>query len=354
MMILFLLTVLVFGLPSHAAETDILSEMESHFQNILEGIEQSEYSAEEVVKRLKTFREMLHRQIRTKTRTELEALLSQDALYIGPLPVLEENPSGSGRDRYQLLSPQQLRSRAQDIAQKLTAAFEQSRDHALKLVKQFGAEYGTCRARDVLEAEIPLVELTTWADSYDFRANKERGIRRFNETFHRLKTEAMQRNKIMAFDCMIAGLIHRTTNKDDKTTQELSGRPTVIDADTLLLSGTRIRLHGIDAPEKEQRCAYSSGREYLCGIAATEDLRAKIGDASVRCVITGRGKYQRLIGHCYLGDMELNHWLVEHGYALAYRPSSTQYVAEEQKAQAARRGIWSGAFEKPWEWRQRH
>ena len=354
MFALLFLTALLAGLPSQAAESDILEGMESLFQNIIKAAEKSGLSPEETIALLKKGRETIYHQLQAKTKTELEILLSYDALDIGPLIILNLDASPSDRSASRLRSPEQLRSHAQDFTQQLTTVLHQQRVHTRKLIKQFGGGYKTCQAVDDAAIEIPLIELTTWANSYDFRVNKMRGVRRFNEMFHRLKAEIKQQHQIMALDCMIAVLIHRTTNKDDKTTQELSGRPTVIDADTLLLSGTRIRLHGIDAPEKEQRCAYSSGREYLCGIAATEDLRAKIGDASVRCVVTGRGKYQRLIGHCYLGDVELNRWLVEHGYALAYRPSSTQYVAEEQKAQAAGRGIWSGSFEKPWEWRRIH
>ena len=34
----------------------------------------------------------------------------------------------------------------------------------------------------------------------------------------------------------------------------LTGQPLVLDADTVIMSGERIRLKGIDAPETTQRC----------------------------------------------------------------------------------------------------
>jgi len=48
----------------------------------------------------------------------------------------------------------------------------------------------------------------------------------------------------------------------------------------------------------------------------------------------------------------LNGWLVSQGYALAYWRYSTKYVPQEDRAKAARVGIWSGEFVPPWDWRQ--
>ncbi len=45
----------------------------------------------------------------------------------------------------------------------------------------------------------------------------------------------------------------------------LVGRASVVDGDTIEISGTRIRLHGIDAPEKAQTCKDAGGKDYRCG-----------------------------------------------------------------------------------------
>jgi len=47
-------------------------------------------------------------------------------------------------------------------------------------------------------------------------------------------------------------------------------------------------------------------------------------------------------------------WLVAQGLALAYRHYSVDYVAAEDEARAAGRGMWAGTFEPPWDWRHRH
>ncbi len=49
--------------------------------------------------------------------------------------------------------------------------------------------------------------------------------------------------------------------------ETLSGPARVVDGDTLFVAGERIRLHGIDAPEKDQTCSID-GRDWACGIAA--------------------------------------------------------------------------------------
>ena len=54
----------------------------------------------------------------------------------------------------------------------------------------------------------------------------------------------------------------------------------------------------------------------------------------------------------YLNDIDLNGWIVQYGYALAYRKYSTRYVAEEEKAKNLKRGVWSGTSIPPWEWRR--
>ena len=117
--------------------------------------------------------------------------------------------------------------------------------------------------------------------------------------------------------------------------------------------GQRVRLQGIDAHEAAQACRQASGQRYRCGDRATEALRARIGAGAVTCTIEGRDRYNRALGICYEADgTDLNGWLVQQGYALAYRRYSTTYVPEENQAKAARVGLWAGEFVAPWAWRR--
>ena len=129
--------------------------------------------------------------------------------------------------------------------------------------------------------------------------------------------------------------------------------PKIVDADTLVVAGERVRLQGIDAPESKQSCRRATGKRYLCGEAATQALRERIGTGAVTCKIDGRDRYKRALGICYASDgTDLNGYLVSQGHALAYRRYSTQYVNQEDQARAARVGIWANDFVPPWRWRR--
>ena len=132
----------------------------------------------------------------------------------------------------------------------------------------------------------------------------------------------------------------------------LTGQALILDADTVILSGERIRLKGIDAPETTQRCLNAEQQDYPCGQVSTHALIEKIGADPLTCVGDTRDRYGRLLATCYLDDLEVNAWLVQYGYAVAFRKYSTRYVAEEEEAKTLKRGIWARTFTPPWEWRR--
>jgi endonuclease YncB( thermonuclease family) len=134
----------------------------------------------------------------------------------------------------------------------------------------------------------------------------------------------------------------------------ISGKAWVIDGDTIQISGSRIRLEGIDAPEAAQSCADLSRATWACGSTASRELRLHVAGRRLQCRATGIDKYKRILAICVLPDgSDVNGWMVRQGWALAYGYSG-HYRAEEADAKAARRGIWAGNFTPPWEWRRRH
>ena len=132
---------------------------------------------------------------------------------------------------------------------------------------------------------------------------------------------------------------------------DITGMTSVVDGDTIVISGERIRLHGIDSPEARQTCI-KDGKTWNCGRDATAALLARIGGQPVICKGDKRDRYKRLIATCYVGMLNLNAWMVQNGWALAYRKYSLDYIADEEGAMGEQKGIWRGEFIKPWKWRR--
>lgn len=131
----------------------------------------------------------------------------------------------------------------------------------------------------------------------------------------------------------------------------LTGPARIIDGDTLEVRGSRIRLHGIDAPENAQRCR-SEGRVWACGREATRALVRRIGSHPVACKEHDRDRYGRVVAVCRVGGKDVNAWMVAEGWAFAYRKYSRRYLAEEMTAKASKRGVWRGDVVPPWDWRR--
>lgn len=134
-------------------------------------------------------------------------------------------------------------------------------------------------------------------------------------------------------------------------TNSIVGRASVIDGDTLEIHGTRIRLHGIDAPESGQFC-FVAGKKTRCGQQAALALADRIGTSIVSCDPRDRDRYNRVVAVCYAGDEDLNAWMVASGWAVAYRYYSTDYAQQEENASASKLGIWQGEFIPPRDWRK--
>ena len=64
----------------------------------------------------------------------------------------------------------------------------------------------------------------------------------------------------------------------------INGKAKIIDGDTIHINENKIRLHGIDAPEKDQKCNINN-KEWLCGMRATKELKKIINNQNVTCKI---------------------------------------------------------------------
>jgi endonuclease YncB( thermonuclease family) len=131
----------------------------------------------------------------------------------------------------------------------------------------------------------------------------------------------------------------------------LTGRATVIDADTLEIRGTRIRLHAVDAPESSQPC-FVGDDAVRCGQRAANALDGWIAGRTVACIGRDVDRYGRTVATCSVGGEDVGRWLVRNGHAVAYRDYGDDYVCDEAEAAAAKRGIWASVFVEPSQWRR--
>jgi endonuclease YncB( thermonuclease family) len=143
---------------------------------------------------------------------------------------------------------------------------------------------------------------------------------------------------------------------------KISGFAKVVDGDTIKINSKKIRLYGIDAPEKKQKCKktyltisfMSFTKDYMCGELSTQKLIKKINKQKLNCNILDVDRYKRLIGECFKRNINLNSWMVSNGYAVAYRKYSKKYVSDEINAKNKKLGIWQGKFEMPWDYRRKN
>ncbi len=130
----------------------------------------------------------------------------------------------------------------------------------------------------------------------------------------------------------------------------LTGRASAVDGDTLRIGNARIRLLGLDAVELDQTCTNAAGAEWPCGREVRSFL-AKLSDAGTTiCAADGRDRYRRVLAHCSTNGADLGEQLVRAGWAVA----ELEYGLALAEARLNRRGIWSGHFDDPAEWRRTH
>jgi micrococcal nuclease len=133
---------------------------------------------------------------------------------------------------------------------------------------------------------------------------------------------------------------------------DFSGRVVgIIDGDTLevlhLQRAERIRLNGIDCPEKAQ--AYGTRAEFaVADLAFGKEVTVKTH---------GLDKYTRTLADWFLPDgTNVNYTLVTEGGCWWYRkyaPGETVFERLEKNARAARTGLWADPQPvPPWKWRK--
>jgi endonuclease YncB( thermonuclease family) len=128
-----------------------------------------------------------------------------------------------------------------------------------------------------------------------------------------------------------------------------------VDGDSLrAANGAEYRLFGIDAPELHQTCNEADGKSWLCGRAAKAKLTTLIKGGNVNCEARATDRFGRIVAVCSAeGVPDLGEAMVRDGYAIDLGGAAgNPYRDAQAEAEAAKRGIWRGTFERPSDWRQ--
>ena len=125
----------------------------------------------------------------------------------------------------------------------------------------------------------------------------------------------------------------------------------ITDGDTFVLltdskEQIKIRLHGIDAPEKKQDYGTVS-KNYLSNLVFKKDITIEFKN---------RDRYGRSIGIAFVEGVNVNEKMLAEGMAWHFKKYDTnsQWSALEIKAKKEKKGLWSQSNPvAPWEWRVR-
>jgi endonuclease YncB( thermonuclease family) len=102
----------------------------------------------------------------------------------------------------------------------------------------------------------------------------------------------------------------------------VEGTASAVTGDVLRLQGQLVRLDGVEAPDREQRCGTATptkgqSKRWACGEAAVEMLARTVRGKTVRCSLSGTDDLGRPRGSCLIGEQNVGAELVRVGLAFS-------------------------------------
>lgn len=125
---------------------------------------------------------------------------------------------------------------------------------------------------------------------------------------------------------------------------------TIVSGDVFRMGQYTIRLFGIASPLVGQNCTDQNGHSYECGYVAARMLKNFVSGDEISCRIMNVNAQNELMAACSVGTFDIGAAMVEEGWAIALPTITPIYVPYQTKAQQAKKGLWAGRFQMPWEW----
>lgn len=158
-----------------------------------------------------------------------------------------------------------------------------------------------------------------------------------------------RKRELLIFAALVIVLVVGNLLIPDPEPLTPSGTARVIDGDSIVVAEQEIRLKGIDAPELGQTCSRNGG-SWNCGEEAQRRLRFFVRGGTLSCEGSEFDQHRRLLAVCKLAGRDVNAWMVEEGWAVSFGG----YADAEAEARGKKRGLWTGSFEWPKDWRAAH
>lgn len=118
------------------------------------------------------------------------------------------------------------------------------------------------------------------------------------------------------------------------------------DTITVLADGNkiRVRLDGIDAPEKGQDFSKKAS-SYVYDLCQNKEVKVEV---------KGIDQYKRVLGVVYVDSINVNEELLKNGLAWRYKYNKNpHYLKLQEEAKAKKKGLWSAKNPiDPWQWRK--
>lgn len=106
----------------------------------------------------------------------------------------------------------------------------------------------------------------------------------------------------------------------------------VWDGDTFYVVGLveRVRVWGIDAPEKSQKC-FGKATFWMCGVEATDFLSRQILGRTLDCNIVDIDQYDRNVARCSFMGNDVGEIMVRNGWAVDWPKYSQGFYAKVEE-----------------------
>jgi endonuclease YncB( thermonuclease family) len=131
----------------------------------------------------------------------------------------------------------------------------------------------------------------------------------------------------------------------------VEGRASVASGDVLSINGRLIRLAGIEAPDRDQKCQRPGNPRWRCGQSAESALARLVRRDAVRCELRGADEAGRRIGTCIVNGQDVSGSLVREGHVFSAGGLFAGYASLEKEARAQKAGLWRGEAERPSDYR---